>query len=153
MINEIKAITLHQSNKNNNIMIKLKDGFSGERALVIPASVISVIEKDILASSLYITDIGFYPHAKFHFRERTEPISQYILIYCVEGKGWFQTNQTKHYIGKNQCVVIPAGTCHRYGADDQDPWSIYWIHFKGSLARNYAQRLYTPIEIKPRSFT
>ena len=90
-------------------MIKRKDGFSGERALVIPASVISDIEKNPLASSLYITDIGFYPHAQFHFRERLEPISQYILIYCVEGKGWFQVNQVKHTVGKNQCFVIPAG--------------------------------------------
>lgn len=130
-------------------MIKRKDGFSGERALVIPASVISDIEKNPLASSLYITDIGFYPHAQFHFRERLEPISQYILIYCVEGKGWFQVNQVKHTVGKNQCFVIPAGSSHSYGANDQEPWTIYWIHFKGTLAGNYAQRLYVRIEIKP----
>lgn len=71
-------------------MIKRKDGFSGERALVIPASVISDIEKNPLASSLYITDIGFYPHAQFHFRERLEPISQYILFTVWRGKDGFR---------------------------------------------------------------
>lgn len=134
-------------------MIKRKDGFSGERALIIPQSVISEIVTDPLANSLYITDIGYYPHAKYHFRERTEPISQYILIYCIEGKGWFQTNGNRHQIGKNQCFVIPANSPHSYGANEQQPWTIYWIHFKGRLAEHYAQRLYVPIDIKPSIYS
>ena len=44
-------------------MIKLKDGFSGERALVVPRMIIELMEKDPLVSMLHITDIGYYPKA------------------------------------------------------------------------------------------
>lgn len=47
-------------------MIKLKDGFSGERALVLPQSVVQEMEKDALSSILHITDIGYYPKALHH---------------------------------------------------------------------------------------
>ena len=30
--------------------------------------------------------------------------------------------------------VIPAKRPHLYKADDQNPWSIYWIHFTGNIA-------------------
>lgn len=62
-------------------MIKRKDGFSGERALVVPHSIIEEMEKNPLMAPLHITDIGYYPKAEYHYRERREPITQYILIY------------------------------------------------------------------------
>lgn len=45
-------------------MIKRKDGFSGERALVLPASIIHTMENNPLANALHITDIGYYPRAE-----------------------------------------------------------------------------------------
>ena len=74
----------------SSTMIKLKDGFSGERALVLPQSIIQEMEKDALSSILHITDIGYYPKALHHFRERKEPICQFVFIYCIEGAGWFR---------------------------------------------------------------
>ena len=44
-------------------MIKRKDGFSGERALVVPHSIIEEMEKHPLMAPLHITDIGYYPKA------------------------------------------------------------------------------------------
>lgn len=65
-------------------MIKRKDGFSGERALVLPASIIHTMENNPLANALHITDIGYYPRAEHHFRKRETPISQ-IRIYLLCG--------------------------------------------------------------------
>lgn len=115
-------------------MIKRKDGFSGERALVLPASIIHTMENNPLANALHITDIGYYPRAEHHFRKRETPISQYVFIYCVEGRGWFSVNDERYEIKSNQCFILPANVPHSYGADDTDPWTIYWIHFKGDLA-------------------
>ena len=67
------------------IMVKLKDGFTGERALVLPRMIVDRMEEDPLTSMLHITDIGYYPKAKHHFRERKEPINQYVFIYCIDG--------------------------------------------------------------------
>jgi len=134
-------------------MIKRKDGFSGERALVLPASIIHAMENNPLANALHITDIGYYPRAEHHFRKRETPISQYVFIYCVEGRGWFDVNNERYEIKSNQCFILPANVSHSYGADDTDPWTIYWIHFKGDLSEYYASRLLTPIDIKPTIYS
>ena len=130
-------------------MIKLKDGFNGERALVLPLSVVQEMEKDALSSVLHITDIGYYPKALHHFRERTEPISQFVFIYCIEGAGWFRTNEQEYAVKANQYFILPAGIPHAYGSDESNPWTIYWIHFKGKLASYFAGQANRPIDIKP----
>ncbi len=113
-------------------MIQQKEGFNGERAIALPLTVIQEMEKDPFLQMLHITDIGYYPQALHHFRERKEPISQYILIYCVEGRGWYRINDKEHALASNQYIVLPAGQPHAYAADDREPWTIYWIHFKGN---------------------
>ena len=75
------------------IMVKLKDGFTGERALVLPRMIVDRMEEDPLTSMLHITDIGYYPKAKHHFRERKEPINQYVFIYCIDGAGWYRIGE------------------------------------------------------------
>ena len=39
-------------------MPKLKDGFKGERWIVLPSSVVKKIKEDEFGKELYITDIG-----------------------------------------------------------------------------------------------
>ena len=130
-------------------MIKQKDGFYGERAMVLPLSVVESMEKDSLTAPLHITDIGYYPRAKYHYRERKEPISQYVLIYCIEGEGWFSINGERHSVSANQYFILPAYTPHAYGSLPERPWTIYWIHFKGNQAHAYAEGARTPQTIQP----
>lgn len=133
--------------------MKKRDGFSGERALVLPASVVQEMECEPLTLCLHITDIGYYPKASGHFREREEPISQYVLIYCTEGCGWFKVGGIEHTVVKNQCFILPAFVPHSYGADEKEPWTIYWIHFKGKLADHYAKSLLKPKNINPTIYS
>lgn len=130
-------------------MIKRKDGFSGERAIVLPPAIIQEMEKDTYSSVLHITDIGYYPKAYHHYRERNEPINQYVFIYCIEGGGWFKTGSSEYTVSENQYFILPAGVPHTYGSDENNPWTIYWIHFKGKLASSFAQKQDRPIEIRP----
>jgi AraC-like DNA-binding protein len=44
-------------------------------------------------------------------------------------------------VKSGQYVVVPAGTVHQYGCDEEAPWSIYWLHFKGTAAGDYAAQL------------
>ena len=130
-------------------MRKRKDGFDGERALVLPLSISKEMENDPIYRTLHITDIGYYPKANNHFRERSEPISQYVFIYCIEGAGWFSLNNEVHQVSRNQYFILPAGVPHKYGSDESNPWTIYWIHYKGKLASQFSSGLNYPIEIKP----
>jgi AraC family transcriptional regulator of arabinose operon len=130
-------------------MIKRKDGFKGERALVLPQFVVSEMENDIFASILHITDIGYYPKALHHYRERRDPINQYVFIYCIDGAGWYRIEDQLFKVNANQYFILPAGIPHAYGSDENNPWTIYWIHFKGKLAPYFAKQCSHPVEIKP----
>ena len=132
-------------------MLHLKDGFMGERSLVLPPMAIEMQQTDPLVSSLYITDIGYYPHATHHFRERKRPIMQNVLLYCVEGKGHYRMGGNDHTfdVTAGQYVILPAGQSHVYWSDDDDPWTIYWIHFGGVHADFYSQGASAPLNVKP----
>jgi len=144
-------IFVYRKPKLSIMTLKLKDGFTGERSIVLPRMVIEMEEKDPLVSSLIITDIGYYPNAKYHFIERKEPINQNVLIYCVEGKGWFQLKGKTNFVHANQYFFLPAGEPHSYGADKKEPWTIYWVHFKGSHAQIYTEGCQEPQDIAPDS--
>jgi AraC-like DNA-binding protein/mannose-6-phosphate isomerase-like protein (cupin superfamily) len=122
-----------QTTKNKSF--RKRQGFEGQRLIVLPKKVTTdFLTQDAVTRQIYITDIGYYPKAKFHYVDRPAGISQHIIIYCVEGNGWVEAGKKRIEIAPSQFIAIPAGTPHRYAANEQDPWTIYWFHFKGELA-------------------
>lgn len=116
-------------------LIRKKEGFEGQKAIVIPRGILnSRCAKNDIIGSLYITDIGYYPKAKFHFRERPGGADQHILIYCQDGSGHVRIRKKEYRIGPGDFFIIPIKANHTYAADEDNPWTIYWIHFKGSSA-------------------
>lgn len=120
-------------------MISRKDGFPGERQVVLPPLLVEMEEKDELCESLFITDIGHYPRAEHHHCRRAEGINQYVLIYCVDGRGYYVIDGERHEVNKNQYFILPAWKTHEYGASEGGWWSIYWVHFRGACAHVYAE--------------
>lgn len=129
-------------------MKRLKDGFQGERHVVLPPMVIQTLCRDSLTASLYVTDIGYYPSAAHHYRKRLQPISQYVLIYCVSGSGWYRLAGKEHQVAQSQCFVLPPDVPHSYGTTDGASWTIYWLHFGGHHAPIYAEGMQTPQNIR-----
>ena len=134
----------------------MKEGFTGERSIVLPPMTLKLERQDPLVSSLYITDIGYYPHADGHFRTRQEPISEYVLIYCMEGNGWYEVSDSssassvrRYDVGPNQYFILPPGVPHAYGASPHHPWTIYWLHFTGQHAAIYSEGQQQPQSILP----
>ena len=130
--------------------LKLKEGFLGERKIVLPPQVVAMEEQDPLMQGLHITDIGFFPRASHHFRERRRPIAEHVLIYCVDGCGTYAIDggPTEH-VGRDQYFILPARRPHVYASDDRQPWTIYWLHFKGAQADVYADGAATPCDVRP----
>lgn len=117
--------------------IKKQEGFQGQKAIILPRSVLAaVIKNNDIISPLYITDIGYYPKAKHHFRERKHGADQHILIYCIKGRGSVRIRDAEYSIEAGEFIMIPEKTPHVYEADDTDPWTIHWIHFKGSVSKS-----------------
>jgi uncharacterized RmlC-like cupin family protein len=120
------------------LLQKKEDGFEGQRAIVIPTKVLSRhCDAHAVVKQLYVTDIGYYPNAQYHHRQRIEAINQHILIYCVKGKGWAKILDKSYSITPGDFILLPAGCPHEYGAEEQDPWTIYWMHFKGTNSRGF----------------
>ncbi len=127
-------------------MAKIKNGFMGERAVVLPIPIIEDFKKTDLGTLLHITDIGYYPKATFHFRKRKkEEASQYILIYCIEGEGWFELENQIQRVIANQIFILPKEKAHSYGSNKNNPWTIYWCHFDGKKARFFSEGLDKPL--------
>lgn len=125
-------------------MIGKKDGFQGERAVVLPPMLVEMEEQDLMCKGLFITDIGYYPKAEHHHRIREKGVNQYVLIYCVDGSGFYVVDGKRYEVKKNQYFVLPANKPHEYGADEGKGWTIYWIHFRGLAAPVFAEGANTP---------
>jgi AraC family transcriptional regulator, arabinose operon regulatory protein len=118
-------------------ILKKKEGFEGQRTIILPHAKQKFCAQHAFCSSLYITDIGYYPNAAFHNRERDNDCPQYILIHCIKGRGWYGIGAKRYDVNPNDFFIIPANIAHQYGADLNDPWSIYWVHFTGKFAEFY----------------
>ena len=112
-------------------MEKIAEGFKGEKAIVTPYNIRHLQATNLITKQLFITHIGYYPHAKYHYRERPEGCNENILIYCEDGKGWVKHDNKIYFLSRNQAFIIPAHEAHSYGANNDAPWSIYWLHFLG----------------------
>jgi AraC-like DNA-binding protein/mannose-6-phosphate isomerase-like protein (cupin superfamily) len=128
--------------ENSMQTIHKADGFEAQKLLVLSDKLLEDISRHPLVKPLYVTDIGFFPSAHYHYRERPEGCDAAIFIYCTEGEGWvlFEKGR-KIAVPANTLLVIPARTPHTYGATETDPWSIYWFHIKGEAVEAFIQCL------------
>lgn len=123
------------------LMIRIKEGFLGQKQWVIPKTNLERWGNHPLLQSLIPTDIGYYPQARYHYREREQGVEQHILIFCISGSGWCQINDQHQTIVAGEALLIPRGVPHIYGASETDPWTIHWVHFYGVVADSYVYHL------------
>ncbi|MDB4918565.1 AraC family transcriptional regulator [Mucilaginibacter sp.] len=121
---------------------KIKEGFLGQQMIVLPPDIKRDVAKNVLIKSLYLTDIGYYPRAINHDRERKCGSQQYILLYCIDGKGYIKLGKAEYQLTPNTYFIIPKGMPHRYKTSHADPWSIFWIHFTGEHAEALCSRYF-----------
>lgn len=117
---------------------KIAEGFKGGKAILIPYNTKTYLSSNEITRKLFVTHIGYYPKARFHYRTRESGARQNILILCEEGRGWIIYKNEKHSIERNQAFIIPAEATHTYGTDNSDPWSIYWFHFSGENVDDFS---------------
>lgn len=109
----------------------------GRQRIEVPRSVIKMtIQNNAVLNSLYIMSLGFYPKAQGHFTKRRLGLNGNFLFFCVDGRGWYMLKGERFEVGPNEFFVLPQNIEHAYGSMEQDPWSIYWVHFGGSSLPN-----------------
>jgi len=120
---------------------KKADGFVGQRIVTLPRPVVTSAEHEELICGLLPTDVGYFPHAANHARERISGIDQAIFIYCTKGTGWCEIDGRMRTVKPGDLLVIPPATPHAYGANRDQPWSIYWFHASGKLLSAFLREL------------
>lgn len=130
-------------------MIKQKQGFKGQRLIVISPEILKNNQNNPLIKSLFITKIGYFPTVKYHYNMKKDGVDYYILIYCTSGEGWYKVGNKTFPITENQYVILPPNTPYSFGADAENPWTIYWLHFNGTLASTFYSTPIVPRQILP----
>ncbi len=120
--------------KKISTSLKRRNGFQGEKMISLPEKLWkSAVERHPEIFNLYITHIGYFPKASAHYRERRKGCDDNILFYCLHGKGHFIVGEKRFEITTNQFIHVPATDKYmRYWADEAEPWTIYWVHYRGS---------------------
>ncbi|WP_256004335.1 AraC family transcriptional regulator [Pedobacter deserti] len=119
---------------------KIKEGFLGQKMIVLTPNIRKSIKNNPLISPFYLTAIGYYPHATGHDRERKTGSAEFILLYCIDGEGRIEMDNTTYELKANTFFIIPKNVPHRYYSSVKAPWSIYWLHFSGTNSRTIYER-------------
>ena len=131
-------------------MAKIKEGFKGERMLSIPEDILQRYRENALIAPLYIRKMGYFPKVKYHYVQKDNGTDYCMLIYCVAGRGHYCINGgEEHSLEADQYIILPDNMPYRFWADEKDPWTIYWLHFEGSLSRQFVQYPITARNIIP----
>lgn len=112
---------------------------NGTRFLT-PQFLQDMLRKHPLSEDCHPLAFGYYPEAQGHQMRRRQP-PNYLLIYCVKGRGKLSIAGEQCEVAAGDLIILPAGVAHAYGANPDEPWSIYWVHFDGRLAQAYAEFL------------
>jgi AraC-like DNA-binding protein len=127
---------------------KRKSGFDGEKFITIPQKIVRNSTRNYPELfKIQITHIGYFPRAIAHFRERKKGCEDNILMYCLEGRGFFILGDKKVKVTPNSYIIVPANSNYmRYWADEQNPWTIYWVHFTGGHINDFNKQLNLKID-------
>lgn len=125
----------------------------GGQRFITPPRLRRLLARHALSSGCYPLAMGFYPEAAGHQMRRERP-EDHLLIYCRSGGGWLESKDGRFEITAGDLLVLPKDIAHAYGADAHSPWTIYWVHFDGSLSEDFLRLLGKPslrrIGVQPR---
>src|ERR1035437_5617912 len=125
---------------------KRPEGFPGQRIGVLPRTVVARALEHALLRNLLPTDAGYFPKAAGHYVERTEGVSQAIFIYCAHGRGWGELGGQRHELEAGDPLGVPPETPHVYGANEEHPWTISWVHAVGANVGLFLNELGVSLE-------
>ena len=130
---------------------RYKEGFKDERFVSLPDTLLDAYAADPLVGNLYLRKIGYFPRVKYHYVLKQQGCDYAMLLYCTEGEGWYCIDGRRYPLRKNQYAVLPPDIPYELGADNENPWTIYWLHFKGRDCRCYCPDGHAPRDIQPGS--
>lgn len=116
---------------------------AGDIRFFVPLFASAKLASHPLTDSLYVNGMGLYLRAQGHIMERREHEDN-LLMFCSEGQGFVEAQNEKWQVNPGDLIILPKGVDHCYGADSENPWTLYWVHFDGTQAEDYWENLNAP---------
>ncbi|WP_260346719.1 AraC family ligand binding domain-containing protein [Levilactobacillus parabrevis] len=107
-------------------MRRLQD-FDNEYLFVLPKDVLQDYTFSPIIANLYVTDLGFFPNAQYHYVNRERGSAGWVIIFCTGGSGTVIVDDTTYHLHQYSLIIMPPGIKHTYYASKDDPWDIYWF--------------------------
>ncbi|MEX1119458.1 MAG: helix-turn-helix domain-containing protein [Terrimicrobiaceae bacterium] len=110
-----------------------REGFRRERIFFSPRDLKDNLARHPMAVGLQAVHWGMFPAARHHSVHRPQGAPEAILIFCHSGRGIYEAGGVSESLDSGEVLFLPPGTAHAYAADLIRPWSIYWVHFSGTM--------------------
>lgn len=89
-------------------------------------------------SLLFLQETGklqaILPH-----QSKRNGLESYLFFWVSEGSGELQYNGKKYKLKKNDCVFIDCTQPYSHSTEEENPWSLRWVHFNGSAMQGIYQ--------------
>lgn len=122
--------------------VRKAEGFPGQRLVVLPPALLVRARSLPFGRELMPAHLGRFDHAAGHYVDRPHGRPEYVLIVCLNGRGFVAGPAGRHMLDEGSAILLPPAKAHRYGADETRPWSVLWMHFSGTHARRLAELLH-----------
>lgn len=104
----------------------------------LPPGAVQRFEQDVILQKLYVCSCGHYLRARSHDTTRADGHEHDdILLYCISGRGWYRHLSDGGEMTAGDLVVLPREEFHGYGSSYEQPWSIYYAHYRGSALQRW----------------
>lgn len=110
------------------------EGFEHQRLCVLPRPQVETALGAAGTRRLLVTDAGYFPKARGHLRVRPRGCPETVVLLCVAGRGTVTIAGEVHPLTASTSIAIAAGAPHVYEASEEDPWTIWWVHVRGTDA-------------------
>lgn len=134
-----------------------EENFCGKRQSRVPTKTIEFATRQPATSALLPSRLGYFSHARGQKVSRPNGDWSYTLLLCVDGAGVVEQGDARWRLTGGMVAVLRPFESHAYEAGRDHPWSLYWVHFNGSMAAEYAnlltnfgQRTCFPIKVDVR---
>lgn len=107
---------------------------------IVPHNKLTKLQRHALTKDLHLRSFGYYPNAKSHLVVRRTHNDD-LFLYCLGGSGVLHVNNHAHTVNSGDLMALPKGVEHIYAASEHNPWTLYWVHFGGSLSKDFWQHL------------
>lgn len=113
----------------NHIMFETEGIAKSDRALYTPGEFAR-------QNLLYVQEAGILTSLSAH-KSAHKKLDSYLLLEVLKGSGIVAIEENQYQLSVGDTVLIDCNRDYYHISDDQNPWTIAWVHFNGGAAAGY----------------